>query len=141
MPLSVNVGLSKKSSQNYQSAGVSINVVAELDSALLSKPDQLQAEVERLYAEAHAALDRQASKMSSDGASDDFRGDGGNTVRPAAQRSDRGGNTRNGNDDRGRGNGRHAGNGRGGNSPATESQRRAINAIATRLGIDPHQQA
>ena len=41
MPLTINVGLSRKASKDYQSTGVSINVTAELDSAFLSKPDQL----------------------------------------------------------------------------------------------------
>ena len=31
MPLSINVGLSRKASRDYQSTGVSINVTAELD--------------------------------------------------------------------------------------------------------------
>ncbi len=34
MPLSINVGLSRKASRDYQSTGVSINVTAELDQAL-----------------------------------------------------------------------------------------------------------
>lgn len=32
MPLSINVGLSRKASRDYQSTGVSINVTAELDT-------------------------------------------------------------------------------------------------------------
>ena len=42
MPLSINVGLSRKASKNYQSTGVSINIVAELDAALLARPEELQ---------------------------------------------------------------------------------------------------
>jgi hypothetical protein len=42
MPLSINVGLSRKASKDYQSTGTSINIVAELDQALLAKPDELQ---------------------------------------------------------------------------------------------------
>ena len=42
MPLSINVGLSRKASRDYQSTGVSINVTAELDQSLLAKPDELQ---------------------------------------------------------------------------------------------------
>ena len=38
MPLSINVGLSRKASKDYQSTGVSINVTAELDQSLLAKP-------------------------------------------------------------------------------------------------------
>ena len=46
MPLSINVGLSRKASKDYQSTGVSINVTAELDSALLTKPADLQAQID-----------------------------------------------------------------------------------------------
>src|SRR5687767_6635229 len=60
MPLSINVGLSRKSSENYQSQGVSINIVAELDQSLLARPDELQEQIDNLYAQAAQALDRQA---------------------------------------------------------------------------------
>ena len=59
MPLSVNVGLSKKASRDYQSTGVSINVTAELDSALLARPDELQSQIDGLYAQAETAIARQ----------------------------------------------------------------------------------
>lgn len=59
MPLTINVGLSKKSSHNYQSEGVSINVTAELDQALLGRPDHLQKEISGLYQQAEAALEQQ----------------------------------------------------------------------------------
>ena len=62
MPLSVNVGLSRKAGRDYQSTGYSINVTAELDSALLAKPEQLQQQIADLYAQAEAALDRQAGE-------------------------------------------------------------------------------
>jgi len=45
MPLVVNVGLNRKASRDYQSAGVSINLSAELDSGLINDPARLQAEV------------------------------------------------------------------------------------------------
>src|SRR4051794_8578179 len=60
MPLSINVGLSRKSSRDFQSTGFSINVTAELDQSLLSRPDELQVQIDALYAQAGAALDRQA---------------------------------------------------------------------------------
>lgn len=61
MPLTINVGLSRKSSHNYQSEGVSINVTAELDQALLSRPDHLQREIAGLYYQAEAAIQSQIS--------------------------------------------------------------------------------
>ena len=60
MPLCINVGLSRKASRDYQSTGVSINVTAELDSALLQKPAELQQQIAGLYPKADSALDRQA---------------------------------------------------------------------------------
>ena len=59
MPLTLNVGLSRKTSQNYNSEGVSINLSAELDQALLNHPEQLQDRVAALYREVEVALDRQ----------------------------------------------------------------------------------
>ena len=63
MPLSINVGLSRKASKNYQSTGVSINVTAELDQTLLARPDELQRQIGDLYCQAQNALDRQADAL------------------------------------------------------------------------------
>ncbi len=60
MPLTVNVGLSRKSSENYQSQGLSINITAELDQSLLADPPRLQDEIDRIYAQAEDALERQS---------------------------------------------------------------------------------
>jgi hypothetical protein len=62
MPLSIDVGLSRKASKDYQSTGVSINVTAELDQALMAKPDQLQKQIGYLYSQAHQALDGQMNR-------------------------------------------------------------------------------
>ncbi len=59
MPLILNVGLSRKTSQNYNSEGVNINLAAELDQSLLSRPDELQDRISSLYEQAEVALDRQ----------------------------------------------------------------------------------
>jgi len=99
MPLQINVGLNRKLSHNYNSEGVSINLTAELDQALLTKPAELQQKIDYLYAEAHNAIDRQLGQSAS-----------------APQRDN--------------------GNGEQKFSPATQSQLRAINAIAARLNID-----
>ena len=58
MPLSINVGLSRKSSVDYQSQGQSINITTELDQSLLARPRELQAQIAALYAEAQTALDQ-----------------------------------------------------------------------------------
>lgn len=62
MPLTINVGLNRKASEDFQSSGVSINLTAELDQALLSRPEELQQKIEKLYAMANAAVARQLSQ-------------------------------------------------------------------------------
>ena len=109
MPLSVNVGLSRKSSKDYQSTGYSLNLTAELDQSLLARPEELQAQIGALYAHARQALDQQAGQPASP-ASPAVS----STVRQAAPVVH---------------NGRLA--------PATQSQKRAISAICRRLGTDP----
>jgi hypothetical protein len=118
MPLTINVGLSRKASKDFQSAGTSINISAELDQSLLARPDELQRQIDDLYEQAEHAVVRQASQPTSAPASSQ------------GQAAATGGN----------GNGHNGGNGNGGNgrvAPMTQSQSRAIHAIAKRIGIDP----
>ncbi len=122
MPLSINVGLSRKASKDYQSTGVSINVTAELDQSLLARPDELQQQIGSLYQQAEESLNRQADRIAG-------------STSPA----------RNGNG-RGYSNGHRNGNGRynGSTKPngsITASQRRCIDNIASRLNIDANQEA
>jgi hypothetical protein len=126
MPLSINVGLSRKASKDYQSTGVSINVTAELDQSLLARPDELQQQVADLYAQAEQAMDRQAGRPEPQPASPARRS-------PATGRT--GFRNGNGNGNGTRSNGHENGNGNGGGM--TDSQRRAILAIARRAGADP----
>jgi hypothetical protein len=142
MPLSVNVGLSRKASKDYQSTGVSINVTAELDQSLLARPDELRRQIADLYAQAKSALDRQASGMGSRPQRNDEESDTNrperNTRRPQHPAGGNGrGLSRNG--DHADGIGHDNGNIRGGR-PMTVSQRRAIGAIAARLEIDPNRE-
>lgn len=128
MPLTINVGLSRKASKDYQSTGTSINVVAELDQSLLARPVELQHQIDELYRQAQDALDRQAAGINrplqpnaptrSTEPAGRFKG------KAARQDASRGNGTQ-----------------RVAAGLMTESQRRAINAIATRLGIDPHLEA
>ena len=113
MPLTINVGLNRKASKDYQSTGASINLTAELDQSLLTRPDELQGAVSELYEQAELALDRQV---------------GGGSRETTTSRTSQ---HQNGTNGHGRGNGRSQ-NGRG----MTQSQRKAINAIACQLGID-----
>jgi len=107
MPLSINVGLSRKASKDYQSSGTSINISAELDQSLLERPDELQQKISDLYHQAETALERRSA---------------GTAPEPAAT-------SRANTAKRGR-------NGNGQHPPATKAQRRAIDAIAKRLGLD-----
>ncbi len=60
MPMTVNVGLSRKRSANYNSDGVTISLSAELDQSLLTQPSRLQGEVAKLYTQARAAIERES---------------------------------------------------------------------------------
>jgi hypothetical protein len=142
MPLSINVGLSRKASRNYQSTGVSINVTAELDQSLLAKPQELQRQIDGLYAQAEDALDRQVGSHS------DPRSDPRNQPRTAPQATSRPDDRPRGNgQDQSRANGRNGTNGHpragtsaGNGAQMTASQKRAIEAIADRLGLDPSEE-
>lgn len=118
MPLTINVGLNRKASKDYQSTGASINLTAELDQSLLVRPDELQGAVSELYEQAERALDQQVNVGSRE---------------PSPRRSPQRHGGSNGN---GRGNGK-AQNGRG----MTQSQRKAIHAIADQLGVDAVEEA
>lgn len=148
MPLSINVGLSRKASKDYQSTGYSINIVAELDQSLLARPEELQAQIEALYQQAHKALDKQAGvpqeqqqglhqgqqQVNRQGNGQQSRGGG---------YSSRNTTTSNGSSN-GNGNGFGRNNGTNGATTArqtngggaTESQKKAIFAISRRLNID-----
>lgn len=130
MPLTVNVGLSRKSSENYQSQGLSINITAELDQSLLADPPRLQDEIDRIYAQAEDALERQAKtsppphsprpQFSNNG----HANGNGRASRPAVQP--------NGSHRSSDNNARYSGAVR----PATESQMRALRSLAKRVGRD-----
>jgi hypothetical protein len=142
MPLTVNVGISRKSSVNYQSAGVSINLTAELDQSLLADPPRLQSEIDRIYAQAETALDRKAAHDGVTGVTETA----GRI--PAAPRRNTGTNghgpNRNGSQHEaanGFSNGSTSGIPHGGphrypTRPATESQVRALRSICKRHRLD-----
>jgi len=115
MPLTINVGLSKKSSHNYQSEGVSINVTAELDQALLGRPEHLQREISGLYHQAEQALEHQ--------------------IGPHAQRSPRTRRATSPAPSRGTENGRQSSPSNG-QRMATASQLRALQSICKRSELD-----
>lgn len=109
MAMQLTVSRNRKTSHNYNSEGFGVTVTVELDQALLNRPADLQKQIDELYREADEALERQANG-SAESAGHETRGNGN-----------------------GNGNGRRQANG---NAPATQSQRRAIDAIGRRLGLD-----
>ena len=131
MPLTINVGLSRKLSKDFNSVGVSVNVTAELDQGLLTRPQDLQQQIEELYREANQALDRQlASTVPPEryvvhGAGRGPVPNNGNGYRPNGRfRSNYPGNG-----------GSRNGNGRS-PAPMTAKQRSAILAIARACEVD-----
>ena len=122
MPLTINVGLSRKTSENFNSAGSSINLTAELDQSLLARPRELQGAIDELYEQAEIALEQQACGRRRE-----------RDVEPRRTSSANGnGHPRNGNGHDHRQNA--SGN-------MTNSQAKAIHAIAKRLDLDPVQEA
>jgi hypothetical protein len=110
MPLKLNVGLNKKVGEaNYGSRGASVNLELEVDSSLIDQPAKLQQQVGNLFQQARAAVETELF---------------GREPTPATgqNRSSTSGNR----------NGHHRQNGR----PATDSQVRAVRAIANRQKFD-----
>jgi hypothetical protein len=113
MPVQINIGLNKKVGEpNYGSRGASVNLEVELDSGIVDDPDRLRGQIQKLFGLARQSLDAELHS-------------GGN------------GN--------GHSNGHHvSGNGSNGNSrtnggnvrAATQSQARAIRAIAGRQRVN-----
>lgn len=108
MPMNLTVSRNRKTSKNYNSEGFGVSLTVELDQSLLTQPNELQKKIDYLYREADAALDQQASDDNGDKVNSDRSG--GNDNRPRS-------NARNGN-------------------TITQAQRRAVHAIAKRLGLD-----
>ena len=141
MPLTVNVGLSRKNSANYQSAGVSINLTAELDQSLLADPPRLQSEIDRIYSQAETALDRRAAEAAGNRApmtavtTVTGVGEGFPPSVPSGAALKGGENHANGSP---KGGNPNAGNGvhRGALRPATESQLKALKSICGRNSLD-----
>ena len=123
MPLKVNIGASKKvADQNYGSRGASVNLEMELDASLVSEPAKLQEKIRYLFGLARQALIEELNGSNSNGhapQSNNGSGNGNGQPKPA-----------NGN---GNGNGTQR---TGGQRQATQSQVKAIHAIARNRRID-----
>ena len=122
--LKLNVGLSRKIGEaNYGSRGASVHLELEVESGLATDPGALRDRVRQLFQMARVSVDEELQMAGPVGNGSGGRsGDHGN-----------GNGSGNGNghgDDRGRGTRRSSGRG------ATQSQVRAIHAIANRQQLD-----
>ena len=148
MPLLINVGLNRKASKDFQSVGVSFHMTAELDQGLLGDPHRLQSEVQRIYSLAEDALERQISTMSAEPApKQDALPKATNPGVPMAASQPQPGHANGGSNGNGHGNGSQNGHATNGSAyggmirPATESQVRALRAIAKRNRLDLDREA
>ena len=122
MPMSINVGVSRKvADNNYGSRGASVNLEVELDSTLIQEPERLQERIRQVFRLAQQSVDEELARQNAANGHDN-----GQTA--AAN---------------GNGNGRQSGNGNGrtvqrrsNSRRATASQARALHAIADRQGLD-----
>lgn len=119
--LKLNIGFSRKVGEaNYGSRGGSVNLEIEVESALVREPDKLQAKIDYLFALAKSSVDAQLT------------GNGHSGPTPSTDTSNGNGNGRQNGNGHSNGNGSRRTNGR----QATDSQVRAIHAIANRRRID-----
>ena len=121
MPVKLNIGLSRKVGEaNFGSRGASVNLEVELDSGIVSDQQRFQERVRALYAQARQSINAEL----------DLPSEGPAIEQPVVQRNGHA-SAHNGN-----------GNGSGSQSrqeggSATQSQVRAIFAIARRNRLDP----
>ena len=122
MPLKLNIGLSKKVGEsNFGSRGASVNVEVEVESALANNPDGLKDRIRRVFG---LVRDSVIEELNGNGGVETANARG-QAVANGSQRSSNGNGTSNG-----------TSNGNGKPRPATQSQVRAIGAIAKRMRIN-----
>ena len=121
MPVKLNIGLSRKVGEaNFGSRGASVNLEVELDSGIVSDQQRFQDRVRALYAQARQSINAEL----------DLPSEGPAIEQPVVQR--------NGHASAHNGNGNDNGSqSRQEGGSATQSQVRAIFAIARRNRLDP----
>ena len=123
--LKLNVGASKKvADQNYGSRGASVNLEIELDMGLVKEPANLQEKIRYLFGLVRQAVTEELNGSGANGhapTTNNGNGNGNGHAKPPAAPSNNGkGSSRSG----------------GGPRQATQSQVKAIFAIARNRGID-----
>ena len=115
MPLKLNCGLSRKIGEaNYGSRGASVNVELELESSLIGEPAKLQERIRQLFSVVRSSL------------TEELNGNGHSSTTSNGNDQSKPTTTNNGN-----GTSRN-----GGQRQATQSQVKAIHAIARSRRID-----
>jgi hypothetical protein len=115
MPLTLNCGLTKKIGEpNFGSRGASINVELELESALINDPAKLQERIRQAFAIVRTSL---AEELNGNGQSPNH--EQGNGQQKPSTATNGNGASKN-----------------GGQRQATQSQVKAIHAIANNRGTD-----
>lgn len=114
MPVQINIGLNKKVGEaNYGSRGASVNLEVELDSGVVDDPDRLRGQIQKLFGLARQSLDAELHNSGNNG--------NGHS---------------NGHQGNGNGSNGHSRNNGGSVRAATQSQARAIRAIAGRQRVN-----
>jgi hypothetical protein len=126
MPAKLNIGLNRKIGEtNYGSRGASVSLEVELDSATVHDPQLLQDRVRTLYAMARQSVEEELNRPVNDIHAESVHSSGNGHANGNGQTSTNGHSNGNG----------HQTQPQAGT--ATQSQIRAIFAIARRLGLDP----
>ena len=131
MPMQLTVSRNRKTSENYNSQGYGVSLTVELDQSLLNKPQELQEKITYLYREAEEALDKQAREASGSPTRSSSSSSGNNSNGNGHRSESSNGNSRP------HANGHRNGNGNERNGHGmTTAQRRAIQSIGQRMGVD-----
>jgi hypothetical protein len=144
MPVIVNVGISRKMSQDYQSQGFSLNITSELPATAVEDPNQMAQATGHLFQLAGDLLDEQVRKAQGQPtpqAQPAGNGNGhGGASQPQAPRrfSQQTGQAKPNGYAKGNGNGGNGGNGRRG---ITDAQTNAIRKMSQKIGQDGEQVA
>ena len=116
--LKLNVGYSRKVGEaDFGSRGASVNVEVELDAGVIREPDRLRGQIQHLFEVAETSVNEELNS-------------------PQATVSRSPNNGTNGNGQNGHRNGVTNGSSNGSSRLATQSQVRAIHAIANRQRVD-----
>lgn len=123
MPLKLNVGLSKKVGEaNFGSRGASVNAELELESALVDDPAKFKDRIRQVFDMIRAAVNEELNGHSPS----TNNGHGGNGHQSSPPQSSNGSSN---------GNGQPKQNGQA-PRPATQSQIKALQAIAKKRNVD-----